>query len=234
MARILVADDQRTILLMVEGLLTSRGHAVTTAMDSRDAFDKLNKFPFDMLITDVLMPGGPNGFDLAQTVKKDPCFKDLKVVIMTGCRDRKDVERGIASGADDYVVKPIDVDIFVAKVDSMLASSGKGDKFTVCPTKEPAQWDVNFDIVGVSEIGLNLLSPIAPMAGSKVKLHSKLFDKMGVPPQTLHVVSCEPSADFPNMYDIKVHFVGMTESELQPIRVWIRKELSAQRSSLAS
>ena len=125
MAFILVVEDQKSVLMQVEALLRSRGHAVITAANSHDALDQLSRFQIDMIITDIMMPGGASGFELAKTIKKDPRFAGKPIMMMTGRRDAKDVEKGIMSGADDYVVKPLDSDLFIAKVEALLQKSGQ-------------------------------------------------------------------------------------------------------------
>ena len=224
MARILIADDQRTVLTLIESLLKSRGHDVTAVMNAHDAVDKLVNRHFDLLITDVMMPGA-SGFDLTKTVRKHERLQHLPVVILTGKREKKDIEAGIASGANDYVIKPIDPDVLLAKVDSLLARKG-ADSFVRCAVKEEARWDVKTEIVEVSEIGLTLQSPLPAAVGSKVRIQSRFFQDVGVDAPTLRVVECEPADAEASAYVVQVHFVGLTEKEMTPLRMWIRSRLA--------
>lgn len=221
MAHILVVEDQKTVLIQVEALLKSRGHAVITATNSHDALDQLGRMHIDMIITDIMMPGGASGFELAKTIKKDPRFVGKPVMMMTGRRDQKDVEKGILSGADDYVVKPLDADLFLAKVDALLRRTGQKD-FASCNIAATGQWDMNVDIVGISEIGLDVRSPVAIQSGVNMKIHTDLFSRIGIPAPIMHVISCEAVSGAPPSYNVRLSFIGFTEKELKPLRMWIR------------
>lgn len=226
MARILIADDQRTVLTLIESLLKSRGHDVTAVLNAQDAVDQLTRMHFDLLITDVMMPGA-SGFDLTRTVRKHERLQHLPVVILTGKREKKDIEAGIASGADDYVIKPIDPDVLLTKVDSLLNRKAKAaTSFVKCTLKEEARWDVKTDIVEVSEIGLTLMSSLPAAVGSKVKIQSRFFQDVGIDAPTLRVVECEPADAEATAYVVQVHFVGLTEKAMTPLRMWIRSRLA--------
>jgi CheY-like chemotaxis protein len=221
MAHILVVEDQKTVQMQVEALLKSRGHAVVVASNSHDALEQLGRMHIDMIITDIMMPGGASGFELAKTIKKDPRFVGKPIMMMTGRRDAKDVEKGILSGADDYVVKPLDSDLFLAKVEALLAKTGQKD-FVSCAIAVAGQWDVNITISGISEIGLEVRSPFPINTGQNIKINTELFKMIGVPSPTMHVTSCEPVSGVPPVYAVRLSFIGFTEKELKPIRIWIR------------
>lgn len=223
MAFILLVEDQKSTQMQVEALLRSRGHAVITAANSHDALDQLGRFQIDLIITDIMMPGGASGFELAKTIKKDPRFTGKPIMMMTGRRDQKDVEKGIMSGADDYVVKPLDTDLFLAKVDALLTRSGQKE-FASCSISVTGQWDMSIDIVGISEVGLEVRSPVAVYVGSKMKIVSDLWRKVGIPLPTMHVTSCDPVSEVPKIYLVRMSFIGFTEKELKPIRMWIREQ----------
>lgn len=207
--------------MQVEALLKSRGHAVITAMNSHDAMDQLGRFQIDLVITDIMMPGGASGFELAKTIKKDPRFIGKPIMMLTGRRDQKDVEKGIMSGADDYVVKPIDADLFLAKVEALLHKNGRRE-FASCNIKVTGQWDLNIEITGISELGLDVKSPVAVYSGTNVKINTELFNRIGIPSPTMHVISCEPISEVPKLYSVRLSFIGFSEKELKPIRMFIR------------
>jgi len=221
MAFILVVEDQKSVLMQVEALLKSRGHAVITASNSHDAMDQLSRFHIDLVITDIMMPGGASGFELAKTIKKDPRFTGKPVMMLTGRRDAKDVEKGIMSGADDYVVKPIDADLFLAKVEGLLSKNGRRE-FASCNINVTGQWDMAIEIIGISEMGLDVRSPVAVYSGTNVKINSDLFRKIGIPTPTMHVISCDVVSEVPKVYNVRLTFIGFTEKELKPIRMFIR------------
>src|SRR5688572_26828558 len=108
MARVLVVDDQKSVLMTLEALLAKEGHLVSSCLNAADALSKLQEENFDLLVTDAIMPGGETGYALIRTIRSHPKLTDLPVILVTGKREREDVERGLLAGTDDYVVKPVD------------------------------------------------------------------------------------------------------------------------------
>lgn len=223
MARVLVVDDQSSVLLMLESLLLKQGHAVTCVTNAIDAMEKLNNYPFDMMITDLVMPGGPSGTDLIKTVRADKRFAVLPIVMLSGRREKKDIEKGVSAGADDYIVKPVDPDLFLVKIDSLLLRKAPHSvNFVECAAWEPFQWEMMNEITRVSEIGLTLQSSFPVEVGAKLKIKSAFLEKLGLHTLQIRVVSCEKAKAALQYYIIKTHFIGLTESSLQPLRLWVR------------
>jgi len=101
---ILVAEDSITSRLLLKGILESAGYKVRTAPDGLEAFNLLHAEPFDLLVSDVEMPG-LNGFDLTARVRADSRLAELPVVLVTARESTEDRERGIDVGAHAYLVK---------------------------------------------------------------------------------------------------------------------------------
>ena len=226
MARILVVDDQPQILKMLEAMLIQVGHIVTCAVDAYDAIEKVKSQPFEMVITDAVMPGGASGFDLVKTLRSDPALKNMLIILLTGKREKKDVARGIDSGVDDYVVKPLDPDLFMAKVNNLLSKRfTSGTMFTETVVSEPSAYDHRLTMMGISEVGMSFKSSQPFRSGSKLKFESSFFVKVGIEAPSLRVIACEtnPNDDY---FIVRVQFVGLTESDLKPLRLWIRGQSS--------
>lgn len=220
MARILVVDDQPVILKLIEGLLVARGHYVTCCKDGYDAMEKIEEQKFEIVITDAIMPGGFSGYDLVRTIRKNPETETVPIILLTGRREKKDVDRAIAVGADDYVVKPVDAEILYAKIDSLLQKTGgTAAAFQEAAVSVDAELDLKLKIVGVSELGVTFTSPQPFHPNSKVHIESEFFDTIGIKPPFLRIESCVAQAQG---YLIKTQFVGLTEKSLQPLRVWVR------------
>jgi two-component system chemotaxis sensor kinase CheA len=101
---ILVAEDSITSRLLLKGILESAGYKVRTAPDGLEAFNLLQAEPFNLLVSDVEMPG-LNGFDLTARVRADSRLAELPVVLVTARESPEDRERGIDVGAHAYLVK---------------------------------------------------------------------------------------------------------------------------------
>jgi len=101
---ILVADDSITTRMLIKNILEAAGYEVRVAVDGLDAWTSLKADSCDLLMSDVDMPR-MTGFDLAARVREDPDLKDLPIVLVTSLDSRDDKERGMAVGANAYVVK---------------------------------------------------------------------------------------------------------------------------------
>lgn len=102
--KILVAEDSITSRLLLKNILESAGYEVTTKVDGLEAFNSLKAGGFDLVVTDVDMPR-MNGFALTEKIRHDDQLKSVPVVLVTSLDSREDLERGVESGADAYIVK---------------------------------------------------------------------------------------------------------------------------------
>jgi two-component system chemotaxis sensor kinase CheA len=101
---ILVAEDSITARTLLRTILESAGYDVKVAVDGVDAFTRLSAEEFDLLVSDVDMPG-MNGFDLTAKVRADKKLSELPVVLVTALESGEDKKRGIDVGANAYIVK---------------------------------------------------------------------------------------------------------------------------------
>ncbi|MCX8069833.1 MAG: response regulator, partial [Thermodesulfovibrionales bacterium] len=101
---ILIAEDSITARTLFKGILEGAGYEVKTAVDGLDAWNILRSNDFDLLVSDIQMPG-LNGFDLTEKIRNDRKLFRLPVVLITGLESQQDKERGIEVGANAYIVK---------------------------------------------------------------------------------------------------------------------------------
>ncbi|MGM4895500.1 response regulator [Tardiphaga sp. 839_C3_N1_4] len=125
MARILIADDEESMRLLVGRAIAMDGHEIVTAEDGAEALEILNEQggAFDLLLTDIKMPI-MDGIALALAVARD--FPDLTILLMTGYADQRERATGLNAIVHDVVTKPFSVaDIRTAVADA-LAVKNKG------------------------------------------------------------------------------------------------------------
>jgi two-component system chemotaxis response regulator CheY len=106
---ILVVDDSATVRKFVSVSLSMQGFDVTTACDGMDALEKLPQKKFDLVITDLNMPN-MDGFEFIRTLRENPDYQDLPVIILTSLSDQGSREEGVKSGVKSYVVKPFSLE----------------------------------------------------------------------------------------------------------------------------
>jgi DNA-binding response OmpR family regulator len=233
-ARILVVDDDPDILKMAEAVLGSAGHTVFVAEDAMRAIDWLNHIDFDLLLSDANMPHY-SGFDLVATIRKDIKFKDLAIAMLTGLRERKDVERAVQMGVDDYIVKPLDPMLLVQKVNSLfekkppqqypeisLAANGLAEGTLKRTIK----------VETVSELGVKILSELPLRPGMTIDIIADFFTALDVQPPPMKVLNVEVDKATGH-YRAQLIFLGAREAFLQKIRRWLYSHGSANSKGVA-
>jgi len=115
--RILAVDDQRYFRELIEGLLVEEGYEVQTCASGEDALRVLDHAVFDVIVTDLVMPG-MSGCDLVQRVKeRDP---DQEIMVVTGVVDVKSAVDAMKVGATDYLLKPFDRPTLAKSLEGIL------------------------------------------------------------------------------------------------------------------
>ncbi len=102
--RILLADDMPTTRVLERSILESAGYEVIVAVDGRDAWEKLQREPIDLVVSDVDMPQ-KDGFALTQAIRGCAQLCNLPVVLVTARDSEEDKARGIEVGANSYIIK---------------------------------------------------------------------------------------------------------------------------------
>jgi len=119
LATVLVADDSEDNRELLSQMLRVQGYRVVCAADGAEALDVLAGQPIDLALVDVMMPQR-TGFAVCRTVKARPETRLIPVVLITGLGSADDRIRGIESGADDFLNKPIRKEELLARVRSLV------------------------------------------------------------------------------------------------------------------
>ena len=117
MFKILVVEDNRELNKTVCSFLSGSGYGAVGCLDAEAAYDELYKTTFDLIITDVMMPG-IDGFEFAETIRRQNSL--IPILFMTAKDDLASKMRGFRIGADDYMVKPIDLDELLLRIGALL------------------------------------------------------------------------------------------------------------------
>ena len=119
MARILVVDDSTTMRQMVSFTLTENGHEVTEASDAGKALTEAKARRFDLVITDVNMPG-MNGIDLVQGLRALPECKFIPILVLTTEAGAELKQKGKSAGATGWIVKPFNPEVLLDTLKKVL------------------------------------------------------------------------------------------------------------------
>ena len=124
MAKILIAEDERDIRDLVAFTLRFAGHEVFAASNGEEAVDLAPKVNPDLILMDVRMPR-MTGYEACKIMKTDPNLKDIPIVFLSAKGQESEIQQGIASGAEDYLLKPFAPDQLTSRVKFILAKFGK-------------------------------------------------------------------------------------------------------------
>ena len=159
--RILIVDDDQLMRRSLAFNLEQAGYAVKSAARAEDALDILRGADFDLVLLDIGLPG-MDGLDAVRIIKDE---FGLPVIFLTARRRELDEVVGLEMGADDYVTKPFDVDVLLARIKAVLRRSGSTSQ-----TFEENPLLISGDI----EIDISAHS--IKVAGEKVDLAPREFD----------------------------------------------------------
>ncbi|MFC1676974.1 response regulator [Planctomycetota bacterium] len=124
---VLVVDDNQQNLELLQAYLESIDCETLAAMDGVEALEVIAKQPPDLILLDVMMPK-MSGFEVCKRLKNDPKTADIPVIMVTALNEFGDIERGIDSGTDDFISKPVNKLELLTRVKTMLKLKHLTDK----------------------------------------------------------------------------------------------------------
>ncbi|MDH4136304.1 MAG: response regulator transcription factor [Anaerolineae bacterium] len=117
---ILVVDDEPHIVEIVRDYLKQAGYRVVTANDGQTALTLARHERPDLMVLDLMLPGGLDGLDVCRSLRQDPGLADVPIIMLTARVEETDKLIGLELGADDYVTKPFSPRELVARVRAVL------------------------------------------------------------------------------------------------------------------
>ena len=107
--KILVVDDEPTIVRLMEFILARQGHEMIVAVNGEEALQKIKTHQPDLVLLDIMMPR-IDGYEVAQRVRADPQTAALPIIMLSAKAQDEDIRRGVEVGVDEYVTKPFTPD----------------------------------------------------------------------------------------------------------------------------
>ena len=117
--KILVVDDNAQNLELLVAYLDELEAEIQTAADGIEALEQVEQFDPDLILLDVMMPR-MSGFECCRNLKANPQTRDIPVIMVTALTELGDIERGVESGTDDFVTKPVNRLELITRVKSLL------------------------------------------------------------------------------------------------------------------
>lgn len=120
LSKVLVVDDNaQNLELLVEYLRTIENVQTLTAKDGLECLDVVGREQPDLILLDIMMPR-MSGFEACRKLKSDPQTRDIPIIMVTALNELGDIERGVESGTDDFLSKPVNRLELVTRVKSLL------------------------------------------------------------------------------------------------------------------
>ena len=124
--RVLIVEDEESLLKLETILLTVKGFEVIGAFTGKMAIDKIGVDHFDLVLLDIMLPD-IDGFEVCRQIRKNPRTAAVPVIILTGKKSQDDHDRGVLCGANSYIVKPFKSAMIIDEINRLTSLSGAGN-----------------------------------------------------------------------------------------------------------
>lgn len=117
--KILIVDDEPNIVIPIQFLMEQNGFTVSVAYNGKKAMEAVSEFQPDLIILDIMLPG-MDGFEICQRIREKSDWSNIKIIIVTAMGREANMAKGIAMGADAYIIKPFSNAHIVQQVNALL------------------------------------------------------------------------------------------------------------------
>jgi DNA-binding response OmpR family regulator len=121
---ILIVDDEPSIVITIQFLMTQQGYDVLTAERGEDALDLISRYKPDLVLLDIMLPG-IDGYEVCEIIRLNPDYENMKIVFLTAKGHETEIAEGLALGADAYITKPYSNVKLLAKVNELLQDTSE-------------------------------------------------------------------------------------------------------------
>ena len=142
--KILVIDDEKDILDLVEYNLKQNGYKVHCIATGEEVMEATANFKPDLILLDLMLPG-VDGFDVCKDLKSQPDTREIPVIMLTAKSEDIDVVTGLELGADDYITKPFSPRVLIARVRAILRKRKKTTDVEKASNKIIQAYDIQID-----------------------------------------------------------------------------------------
>lgn len=128
--KVLIADDEPDIRELLRYNLAAEGYEVLEAKNGDEALDLSKKFNPDLILLDIMMPK-KTGTEVCMLLRSQPQFKDTLIVMLTALSDDGSVIKGLETGADDYIGKPVSPKVLVSRIKALFRRQQKPNSVVI-------------------------------------------------------------------------------------------------------
>jgi two-component system, OmpR family, phosphate regulon response regulator PhoB len=122
-ALVLIVEDDAAFMTMLRYNLERHGFRIEEAVDGKEALDRVAELSPNLVLLDWGLPL-MSGLEVCRQIRRRPAIRTVPVIMLTARTDNQDAVRGLDAGADDYIVKPFDVAMLIARMRSLLRRAG--------------------------------------------------------------------------------------------------------------
>lgn len=119
MARILIVEDEPDVLLLLENRVRGAGHDVVSATNGEEGLTLVSTEKPNLVVLDWMMPRR-DGIEVCEEIRRSDPDHGIKVLMLTARSQQSDVDRAMAAGADDYIVKPFSSRDLIERISALL------------------------------------------------------------------------------------------------------------------
>lgn len=128
--KVLIVDDEADILEIISYNLIKEGYEILTAKNGIEALEKIGPFKPNLVILDIMMPR-MSGVEVCKILRSKPEYNDTLIIFLTALSDESSQIRGLETGADDYISKPISPKVLVSRVNAIFRRINKEEGKTI-------------------------------------------------------------------------------------------------------
>lgn len=161
-AAVLAVDDNATIRHAISMRLGSKGYTVVTAPSGKEALALVERQPFDLVLLDLQMPG-MHGEEVLRQIRQRFSETELPIIMLAASSDREDIRRSLGLGANDYVTKPGELPMLLARIKTQLSLKRTAEKLR----------QTEFSVTGINRNARDLETTIDQLARDRV--HEELL-----------------------------------------------------------
>ena len=122
---VLVVEDEPNIVLSLEYVIKEAGYEVRVARDGEEALKAVEEAAPDLILLDVMIPKR-DGYDVCQTIRANPAWNDVNIIMLTARGREVEREKGLALGADAYITKPFSTRELTDRLKRVLGAGASG------------------------------------------------------------------------------------------------------------